>query len=88
MDDGLVDISGLENLTKEISLLPSGLSSGNPLNIGKSQARAIYWRPLENGDWAQTAPLPADPMSILYYFGKGFKSRAPERKVYVKEPVS
>jgi len=84
MVETLVDISRLENLTKEISLLPGGLSAGNPLNIGKSQARAIYWRPLENGDWAQTAPLPADPMSILYYFGKGFKSRAPEREVNTK----
>lgn len=80
MSEKLVDISNMENVAKEISLLPTGLSNpSNPLNIGQSQQRAIYYRPVDNGEWHATTPLPADGLSVLHYLGKGFRTKMPAK---------
>jgi hypothetical protein len=49
-------------------------------NLNKSRQRAVYWRPLTDGGWVQTRPLPADPDSIRYYFSKGFRAVNPEEQ--------
>ena len=80
-----IDISQVSEVIQEISALPGDLMNlTNPVNIRKSQPMARYWRPLQSGEWAQTTPLPADPLSILHYMGKGFKGRAPQAKVDFK----
>ena len=87
MAEEMIDISKIGDVLQEINALPGGLLNLNsPLNIRKSQPMARYWRPLQSGEWAQTSPLPADPLSILHYLGKGFRGREPAREVYVKEP--
>jgi len=55
-----------------------GIPQENILNLNKSRMRAVYWRQVENGDWVETTPLPADPTSVNHYFLKGFKAKKPE----------
>ena len=76
-----VDISQVSDVIQEINALPGDLMNiNNPVNIRKSQPMAKYWRPLQSGEWALTTPLPADPLSILHYIGKGFRGRPPQAK--------
>ena len=72
----------LIDLDKENILSPTGVQGGVPvLNVGHSRMRARYWRQDNNGNWGQTAPLPADPASRSHYFAKGFKARPPKQDV-------
>ena len=67
----------------EIELGLTGIpNKDNILNIGRSRMRATYLRP----DGNLTTPLPADPYSVTYYFGKGFK--APPKETPKTEVVS
>jgi len=61
-----------------------GIPQENILNLNKSRMRAVYWRQVENGDWVETTPLPADPTSVNHYFLKGFKAKKPETKPEIK----
>ena len=63
--------------------------SENPqiISLNKSRMRARYWRPVLDrsgkpipDEWMETLPLPADPMSQMAYFGKGFKAARPDTK--------
>jgi len=55
-----------------------GIPQENILNLNKSRMRAVFWRQDTNGDWIETTPLPADPISINHYLLKGFKAKKPE----------
>ena len=69
----------LIDLTQENELVPSGIKKGKiHLNVGQSRMRATYYRQDKNGDWGQTAPLPADPASVSQYFAKGFRAKPPQ----------
>jgi hypothetical protein len=50
------------------------------VDISKSRQRAIYWRQDSRGRWVQTSPLPADAVSINYYFAKGFRAKNPDEE--------
>ena len=54
-----------------------GLPDSQISSLNKSRQRARYWRQLANGEWHQTDPLPADQLSVPYYFAKGFKATKP-----------
>jgi len=47
--------------------------------LNKSRERAKYWKEDDKGNWIETGFLPADALSIQYYFSKGFKSKPPEQ---------
>lgn len=55
-----------------------GIPESHIISLNKSRKRAVYWRQLSDGSWAETRPLPADPASINYYFMRGFKAKPPE----------
>ena len=54
-----------------------GIPQSQIVNLNKSRERAQYWRPDGNGGWMQTGFLPADSLSVAYYFSKGFKGKQP-----------
>ena len=54
-----------------------GIPQSQMVNLNKSRERAQYWRLDEKGNWMLTGFLPADPLSIQYYFSKGFKGKQP-----------
>ncbi len=82
-------VEALIDLNKENTLVQTGLQGGSvKLNLGHSRMRAIYWRQDAQGDWVQTNPLPADPMSINLYFAKGFRGKPPVKKESVVEQES
>ena len=73
-----------------------GISNSQIVSLNKSRQRAVYRRPLANGEWALTKPLPADPASINYYLLKGFKAPIKEgdsngsgsdEKLYIQCPL-
>ena len=70
MVEGLIDLEH-ENILGESRI---------KLNLGHSRQRAIYWRKIGD-DWVQTQALPADPMSVAYYFSKGFRAKPPKDEV-------
>ena len=62
------------------------LPDSQMISLNRSRQRAIYWRQLKSGEWHQTGLLPADQLSIQYYYAKGFKATKPEPLV-VLAPV-